>query len=100
VSEVILLDNGVRPDSRDQVVLLDQTAGPGHEDTESIEHLRAQTDSTPVPQEPPLTGLEPEWSELVDTLHWVQHTTKKNSRKDQEPLKAFQGPAAALILEM
>jgi hypothetical protein len=49
----------------------------------------------PVPQKPPLSGLETEGPELVDALHSVQHTTKENSRKNQESLKAFQGQFAA-----
>lgn len=61
----------------------------GHEHTESIEHLSAQTDGAPVPQEPPLAGLETEWSELVDALHGVQHTTKKKIQERSRTDKHF-----------
>jgi hypothetical protein len=81
VCEVILFDDSVRPDGRKQIVSLNQMAGPGHKYRESIEDLRPQTDSLPVPQKPPLRGLETEGSELVDTLHWVSIRQRKTPGK-------------------
>jgi hypothetical protein len=48
VSEIILFDNGVRPDRRNQIVFLDEAAGAGHKHAERIEHFPAQTDRAPV----------------------------------------------------
>ncbi len=69
VSKVVLFDNRVRPDCRDEVVFSDQTTRLGHEHTERIEHLSAQLDRASVAQKPPLCGLEAERSELVHALH-------------------------------
>src|SRR5207302_4798779 len=73
-----------------------------HEHTESVEHFRAQWHRASFAQKPPLLDLEAKWSELVYPFQApfmpppknIEETANKSFRKNQEPLKAFQGSCA------
>lgn len=64
--EVVLLDDGVRPELLDQLVFGDETSRPLEHHPQRVEHLAGQRDRPSFAQQLPFADVHPELAEFVD----------------------------------
>jgi hypothetical protein len=69
--QVVLLDDRVRPDPPDELFLPHQAALVLDENLQQVEGLEGERHDLAVALQPPLAGLEPEWTERVHERAWL-----------------------------